>query len=343
MSDYNNITVIIPVINFNEYLNNCLIKIFAISSDIKIILVCDINSNKFKELKFKYKNLVIIIPKTNLNISQKRNLAAKKTKTKFIAFIDSDAYPEKNWIKNSLKILNDNKEIFLVGGPNISPSDQNYQKKIIGEVQKSFLITGKWSFQKFKSQSRFCKNLYSCNMIMLRDFYINSGGMNEQLYTGEDYDFCNKINDNGKRIFFNSSSIVFHYDRNFSNFIIQKIIRGYTIIDQIKKKTTLFKKNIFEFLLYQLAPLYFLIFVIFSFFILVGFFLNYYFLKFFIISTFMLYFLTTIYSLRNIEKKNLINLPMIILFTVLGNLSIGLGSFLSFFNLNKIYKIYRNY
>jgi GT2 family glycosyltransferase len=342
LTDYNNITVIIPAINFNGYLDNCLKKIFTISFDIKIILVCDKISYKFKELELKYKNLEIIIPKVNFNISQKRNLAAKKTKTKYIAFIDSDAYPDKYWIKNSLEILNDNKEIFLVGGPNISPLHQNYQKKIIGEVQKSFLITGKWNFQKFISKSRFCQNLYSCNMIMFKEFYINNGGMNELLNTGEDYDFCNKINDNGKRIFFNISSIVYHYDRNFINFIIQKIIRGYTIIDQIKKRTSLFKKNILEFLIYQLAPLYFLMFVILSLFILKGFFLNYFFLKFFIISIFVLYLLTSIYSLRHVDKKNFINLPIILIFTILGNLAIGLGSFLSFFNLNKIYKIYKN-
>jgi len=343
LTEYNNITVIIPAIVFNAYLNKCIETIFSISNHIKIILICDNVSNKLQELKFKYKNLKIIVPHLNINISQKRNLGAKNTETKYIAFIDSDAYPEKNWIKNSLKVLENNKNIYIVGGPNISPLSQNFQKGIIGEVQKSFLITGKWSFQKRISKSRYCRNLYSCNMIMIKDFYLNNDGMNESLNTGEDYDFCNKINDNNKRVFFNKSSIVYHYDRNFINFIIQKIIRGYTIVDQIKKKTSLFKENLFNFFLYQLLPLYFLIFIFISFFILKDIFFSAFFFKINIITLYIFYFITSIYSLRHIEKKNIKYFPIIIFFTILGNIFIGLGSLLSIFNINKIYKIYKNY
>ena len=44
----------------------------------------------------------------------------------------------KNWIKNSIKILNKDESIYLVGGPNISPPDQNFFKKLVSDVQKSF-------------------------------------------------------------------------------------------------------------------------------------------------------------------------------------------------------------
>ena len=115
----------------------------------------------------RYPNIKIKILEKKLNISKKRNFGVTISQKKFIAFIDSDAYPEEEWIKNSLKILNENTNIYLVGGPNISPENQKWQNSIIGEVQKSFMITGKWNFQKMISKSRFAENLYSCNMVML--------------------------------------------------------------------------------------------------------------------------------------------------------------------------------
>lgn len=342
MTNYNNITVIIPAISFNFYLKKCIESIFKISELIKIIIICDVDSNQLQKLKENYNNLEVYIETFKLNISQKRNLGVKNCKTKFIAFIDSDAYPEKNWIANSLTVLENKKDIYIIGGPNISPEQQDFQRTIIGEVQKSFLITGKWNFQKRLSVSRFSENLYSCNMIMLKSTYIENHGMNESLNTGEDYDFCNKVNDNKKRIFFNQNSIVYHYDRNFKNFFIQKLVRGSTIIDQIKSQSKLYKDKTTEFYFYQLMPLYFIIFLILSSLILMNVIYCPVFIKTSIKILYFSYFILVVYSSRHIEKKNIVYFLLIIFFVILGNILIGIGSFLSIFKINNIYKLYKN-
>ena len=242
MNDNYDITIVIPSIIVSIHLKKCIESINNISSSISIIVVLDLYSEEVPILKNKYNSLIFCIPKNILNISQKRNIAVKKSNTKYIAFIDSDAYPDNDWLKNSINILEQYKDILIVGGPNISPPDQNIENMIIGEVQKSFLISGKWNFQKRLSKSRYTENLYSCNMVMLRSTFIDNGGMNEMLNAGEDYDFCCKINDNTKRIYFNNNSVVYHYDRNIHNFIIQKIVRGSTVIDQIRNNSSVLKK-----------------------------------------------------------------------------------------------------
>ena len=231
---YHDVTIIIPTIDTSAYLLQCVLNIKKISNSIKIIIISDKKITDDKLLKNKF--LKIIQFKKKITISKKRNIGVKKAKTKFIGFIDSDAYPHKNWIKNSIKILNKNKNIFLVGGPNVSPQNQSFFKNLISDVQKSFLISGKWSFQKRLSSSRFTENLYSCNMITKKEYFLLVDGMDENLIAGEDFDFCQRIRKLNKQVFFNKHSIVYHHDRNLKNFITQKIIRGFTIVDQIKKR-----------------------------------------------------------------------------------------------------------
>lgn len=238
---YKDITIVIPTISFTDYLSQCISEIKKISKNIKIIIIADKNINKKRITK--YRSTHFIVTKKKYTISKKRNIGVRYAKTKYIGFIDSDAYPNKNWIKTAIKILKNKKKTYLVGGPNISPPNQSIGKKIISEVQKSFLISGKWSFQKILSRSRYTENLYSCNMVIKKKNYLKVGGMNEELIAGEDYDFCEKIRSLGKKIYFNSKTIVYHHDRSVKNFLFQKIIRGYTIVDQIKKKSLVYLKN----------------------------------------------------------------------------------------------------
>ena len=98
MKDLNNFTIIIPCINFKD-VKKSIINIRKIYKKTKIIVCLNqkIKNKKDKNLKLIYTNLK--------GIGAKRNLAVKMTKTKYIAFIDSDAYPSDGWLQNSLKIF----------------------------------------------------------------------------------------------------------------------------------------------------------------------------------------------------------------------------------------------
>lgn len=344
MEKYKEITVIIPAIDFNNYLINCIEKIYDISKSINVTVLLDKYCEEIEHYKKKFLNLKFYVHNDEkLKISKKRNIGVQNCSTKYIAFIDSDAYPHKNWLKKSIEILDNNPEIYVVGGPNISPNDQSIEKAIIGEVSKSYLISGPWSFQKRISKSRFCENLMSVNMVMLKSTFTNHGGMNELLDAGEDYDFCTKINDNKKRIYFDQDVIVYHYDRGIKNFFIQKLVRGATVSGQISIKSEAFKKKPFQFLFNYLVPMYFVIFACISLLFFFNDFFNFFLLKNFISIIFSLYFSFIIVSLIFINKKNFLLFPIIFLFVILGNLSIGLGSILYFLKFTNIFQYYKNF
>ena len=117
-------TIIIPCILFSD-VENCIAEIRKIYKKIKII-VC-LNDSNFSTKKDK--NLKFIITKSRA-IGKKRNIATKYCKTKYIAFLDSDAYPKKGWIESTFNLLK-NKNIGIIGGPHIDPINQNDEEGIL--------------------------------------------------------------------------------------------------------------------------------------------------------------------------------------------------------------------
>ena len=97
------VNIIIPAIKIDDELIKCLKEINKIKySNFFVTIVLDYDENgRLPKLKYKTKKLTV----GKINMSKKRNIAAKKFKSKYIAFIDSDAYPNKNWLKLATKYL----------------------------------------------------------------------------------------------------------------------------------------------------------------------------------------------------------------------------------------------
>ena len=112
-------TIIIPCVSFGD-VKNCIKNIRKNYKKIKII----VSLNKAGRKINRDKNLKIIIS-NNISIGKKRNIAVDVCKSKYIAFIDSDAYPGKNWIESSYKYLI-KKNTGIVAGPHVDPPKQNY-------------------------------------------------------------------------------------------------------------------------------------------------------------------------------------------------------------------------
>ena len=228
------VNIIIPAIELNDELLKCLKKINEINySNFFVTIILD-RKVKRKLPKFKYKINKMVVGK--INMSKKRNLAVKKFKTKYIAFIDSDAYPNVNWLKNATKHLSD-KKIHIVGGPNIPFKNQNYSEKISHYCKRSFFVTGHLNYRKHMSQKRICADwLESCNLIMRRNFFLKFGGMNEKNYFQEDQEFFDKLRKKIKnfRVLFTPDVFVYHKERKFSKFLLQRLSFGTALLEATK-------------------------------------------------------------------------------------------------------------
>ena len=227
------VNIIIPAVKIDEEVLKCLVEINKIKyRNFFVTLVLDYTQGKkLPRLKYKINKLI----SGKINMSKKRNIAAKKYKSKYIAFIDSDAYPNKNWLKLATKYLK-LKKGDIVGGPSLPFSDQNYSEKICYLSKRSLFVTGYLNFRKYKAKSRLCDWLESCNLVMEKKTFLKYKGMDEDRYTGEDKEFferARKKNPNLK-VFYSPNLYIYHRERRFFGFLLQRSCFGMDFLNLIK-------------------------------------------------------------------------------------------------------------
>lgn len=317
--------IIIPAINFNKDVQKCIDEcILQKNVNVRIFLVTN------KKIKKKIKaSKVKLVSFGDINMSKKRNMAVKKCKEKFIAFIDSDAYPEKDWLYNGIEILKKNKNIGMVTGPDIPFKKQLGFSHYIALAHKSFLLSGNKFFRKNLKKNLICKQASSCNMILERKIYKKIGGMNEKIYIGEDKELCDKLN-KIKKIMYSPNVLIYHKIRDFVPFILQRFSYGTSILDIVKSNKKIELNNIQYFIPLCVVFLY----IAFPFFIHASFIGNLIFFLILLLNSLILF-----ESLR--ISLNPLKFSIIFIIIKLNILSFGLGSIAKIMGLKKsIKKIY---
>ena len=317
------INIIIPAIKIDEELLSCLKEINKINySNFFVTIVLDYDEYSYLP-KFKYKIHKLIVGK--INMSKKRNLAAKKFKSKYIAFIDSDAYPNKSWLKLAIKYLKQKKGD-VVGGPSLPFSNQNYSEKICYLSKRSLFVTGYLNFRKYKAKSRHCDWLESCNLVMEKKFFLKYKGMDENRYTGEDKEFFERArrkNPNIK-VFYTPDLYIHHRERRFFGFLLQRSCFGMDFLNLIKYDVGL---RGFQ----PLLPL-----SVFLFILMIVFFNILFFTKITILVASLLLINSIIFLETKRYIKSLKDLILTILTINLANLAFALGSLLGLLGLQKV-------
>ncbi|MCJ7817068.1 MAG: glycosyltransferase [Candidatus Aenigmarchaeota archaeon] len=326
------VCIIIPFIGINDYVLECIEGCLNLNySNYEIILLPEHKINL--PLKYVKKN-VKVVETDNVTIAKSRNIGINLCKkADFYAFIDSDAYPIRDWLKEAVKAFEINPDIWGVGGPNITPPKEGILRRVVGNSQKSFLVSGMRSYRKKIAKSRFCCDMSSCNLIINKKAMNYLKGFNENLITGEDGELCNRIIKNNKKIFYSKKVIVYHHNRTlFKPYTLQKITFGLSVFKVMKESPSISN-------LYMFFPfLFFLSLIIIPFLAIIN--ICMLFLWGIIVS---FYFITIFIETLRYSKQKL-EIPFTFVAIVIGNLAPGIGSLLAFikFPVN-IKKVYRNF
>ena len=272
-----------------------------------------------KKIDFPIKSKKIrIVVSGPLSIPKKRNIGIKNSlkKAELIAFVDSDAFPNKNWLKNVIKYFN-KQETIAVGGPNLTPPNSEFKRKITGNVIKQKIAIGDSAVRHKILPTQNIKELPTCNLIVRKKFF-ETNLFDESLTTGEDAKLCSDIINKGGKIIYAKDVLVFHHRRRiFKPLLKQQYYYGYF------KAKLFFKKQLHS--KYYLTPLLFLLYLILG--IIFSFFSQIFFLIFF--ASLAIYIIIIFLSSSQNSQYNPEVLPTT-LCVFLTHLSYGLG-FLAYF------------
>lgn len=182
------ISVVVPIYKVEKYLEECITSILNQTyKNLEVILVNDGSPDKCGEICEKYKKIddrVIVIHQSNRGLSNARNTGIRQSKGKYICFVDSDDYIEKDFLEVLHKEAeNDNLDITcgsytkLYSDKKIEKNNRHtnlYSKKAIkGKV----FLRNQFKFNDYRMEV--WTNLYNRNFLLKNKIEFCDGILHE--------------------------------------------------------------------------------------------------------------------------------------------------------------------
>ena len=193
----------------NPYLVECLAAIGKqIYQNFEIILESDY------PLKLKYPKLKVIDYKGRYQPPAfKRDHAGQIARGEILAFIDDDAYPDWDWLKNVVKHFS-NSQIAGVGGPGVTPAGVSWQEEVSGWMSASPMGAGPYTYRFLPGKKQYVDDYPSMNLAVRRADFIAVGGYDSTYWPGEDTKLClDLVHKLGKKIVYDPKVLVYHHRR----------------------------------------------------------------------------------------------------------------------------------
>lgn len=135
-----NVTVIVPVYNVAEYLEECLNSILNQTyKNWKCILINDGSKDNSGEICKKFAhmdNRFVAYDRTNQGVSASRNFGLSMVDTEYVMFVDSDDWVDENYLEYMLNKTNDGADIIMCHSIFEYPSKSiNVNKVLPGEIE----------------------------------------------------------------------------------------------------------------------------------------------------------------------------------------------------------------
>ncbi len=180
----------------------------------EIILVLDPVKDLIDFYKKSIPDKVKILASSGFGLSNARNTGIMNSSGDIIAFIDDDAWADKNWLKNILKNF-DNEKVWVVGGKIVPVFDKKRPRWLSEELDWIMGCTYK-GLPETKAEIR---NPIGANMAFRRDVFKITGGFKteigrygKKLLGGEETELCLRLKKMKEdvKIIYDPSAVVYH-------------------------------------------------------------------------------------------------------------------------------------
>lgn len=211
----NLVSIIIPVFNTGEYLDETMRSIVSQTYEYMEILMVDDgstdNSGELCDVWAAKDSRIRIFHIDNSGPGLARNYAIARSRGEYILPVDSDDTIEVDYVEKAVKVLDDNPDIGIV----------YCRADLFGEEK------GEWNLPEYSIQEMLIRNCIFVSAMFRRRDFERSGGFWEGMEAGlEDYDFWLSIIELGLRVY-KIPEILFHYRK-------RKDSRTYTINSNVE-------------------------------------------------------------------------------------------------------------
>lgn len=200
-------SIIIPVKKINDYIRESIpyIKNLEYEQFEVLILPDELDKIDFQKAQ--------IIPTGTVGPAIKRDLGSKHASGEILAFLDDDAYPREDWLKNAARHFR-KEEVAAVGGPAVTPDSDSLLQKASGLVLASLLGGGKVTYRYLPGKLQEVDDFPSVNLFVRKSVFEEIGGFDSHYWPGEDTKLCLDIIKKGKKIIYDPEVFVWHHRRS---------------------------------------------------------------------------------------------------------------------------------
>jgi len=212
-------SIVIPSYNTGAYTQACLDAILPASREfpLDIIVVNDASTDETAELLEPYQDRITLITnETNQGFTKTVNIGARAARGKYLVILNNDTIPERGWLSEMVRALEDNTDVGIVGPKLLYPEGRLIQHAgtvfnedgIAEHIYK--LLPEDYPAA---NRPRFFRAITGACLLLEREYYWALGGFDESFRnSAEDSDLCFRILQYGKKVLYCPTSVVLHYE-----------------------------------------------------------------------------------------------------------------------------------
>jgi GT2 family glycosyltransferase len=198
------ISVVVCTHNGARHIQKCLAALEHLDHpNYEVIVVDDGSTDNTAALA--RRSTIKLIQTENRGLSAARNTGLQAASGEVVAYLDDDAYPDRDWLKHvTLALLNS--DYAGVGGPNIPPDGTSRVAECVAHAPGG-------PAHVLLSDTE-AEHIPGCNMAFWRKALLEVGGFDPQFRTaGDDVDLCWRLQAQGWTLGFSPSAVIFHHRR----------------------------------------------------------------------------------------------------------------------------------
>ncbi len=222
------VSIIIPVFNQVEYTRKCLERLYEIGSlkyRFEVIVVDNSSTDGTEEFLRqavgRYPNLSWIRNKENLRFARACNQGARKSRGKYLVFLNNDTEPLPGWLEAGIDRLESDEGIGIVGAKLLYP-DQSIQHCGIEFMRNARHDYAVWPLHRFRhahfedprvNRPEEVQAVTAACLFIERQLFEEVAGITEDygMYF-EDTDLCFKVRQRGKKVFYEPKCVLIHHE-----------------------------------------------------------------------------------------------------------------------------------